>query len=70
MNAVIGDMNVSTGGVLRIGKSVQELLNIKPGDRIVMLQDSETLKITFQIQRGYKIIALLEGAELVIVEKD
>jgi bifunctional DNA-binding transcriptional regulator/antitoxin component of YhaV-PrlF toxin-antitoxin module len=67
MKAVIAGMNVSTGGVLRIAKSIKEMFDIKPGDKIIMIQDTENGKITLQFQRGNKVVALLDGAELVKV---
>jgi hypothetical protein len=65
MKAVVGDLHVSTGGVLRLGKSVQGFFGIKPGDRIILLQDTENSKMTLQLQRGSKVLMLLDGAELI-----
>jgi hypothetical protein len=65
VKAVVGDMSVSTGGVLRLGKSIQDLFGIKAGDRIILLQDTENSKMTLQLQRGSKVIMLLDGAELI-----
>lgn len=68
MKAVIADMTVSTGGVLRLNKSLMHNYDIHPGDRIIMLQDTENSKITLQIQREAKILLRLEGAELIQIE--
>lgn len=65
MKAVVGDMCVSTGGILRLGKSIQGFFGIKPGDRIILLQDTENSRMTLQLQRGSKVIMLLDGAELI-----
>lgn len=61
-------MTVSTGGVLRLNKSIMHDFDIRSGDRIVMMQDTENSKITLQVQRGTKILLRLEGAELIQVE--
>ena len=65
MKAVVGDMTVSTGGVLRLNKSLVERMGIKPGDRVIVMQDTENSKITIQIQRGNKVVFLLDDAEVV-----
>lgn len=64
MKVVIGDMSISTGGVLRLNKSLAERMGIRPGDRVIVMQDTETSKISLQIQRGDKVIFLLNDAVL------
>jgi len=65
MKVVIGDMTISTGGVLRLNKYLVEKMNVKPGDRVIIMQDTETSQITIQIQRENKVIFLLNDAEAV-----
>ncbi len=62
MKAVIGDMTISNGGILRLNKSLVESMEIKPGDRLIILQDTENSKVSLQIQRGNAIIFLLDDA--------
>lgn len=70
LKVVIADMTVSTGGVLRLNKCIMEDYNIQAGDRIVMMQDVNDSSITLQIQRGTKILARIEGAMPIQLEKD
>ncbi len=63
MKAVIADMTVSTGGILRLNKFLMDAYSICPGDRIIILQDSGNSKISFRVQRGTKILFALDGAE-------
>ena len=56
-------MSVSTGGVIRLTKHMLEEYNIRPGDKIVMLQDTETSTMTLQVQRGNKIVLILDDAK-------
>lgn len=65
MKVVIGDMTISSGGVLRLNKSLVERMGIKPGDRVIVMQDTENSRIAIQIQRGDKVIFLLNDAEVV-----
>ena len=65
MKAVIGDMTISTGGVLRLNKNLVERMGIRPGDRVIIMQDVENPRITIQIQRGDEVIFLLNDAEVV-----
>ena len=65
MKAVVGDMCISSGGVLRLGKAIRELFGIKPGDHLIIFQDTENSKMSLQLQRGNRVIAVLDGAELI-----
>jgi len=69
LKVVIADMTVSTGGVLRLNKCIMEDYNIQPGDRIVMMQDVNDSSITLQIQRGTEILARIEGAVPIHIQK-
>ena len=63
MKAVLADMTVSTGGMLRLNKFLMDEFSICPGDRIIVLQDPESSKVSFRVQRGTKILLALDGAE-------
>ena len=65
MKVVIGDMSISNGGALRLNKRLVERMGIKRGDRLIVMQDTENCRITIQIQRGDKVIFLLNDAEVV-----
>ena len=65
MKAVIGDMTISTGGTLRLNKGLMERMRMKPGDRLIILQDIESTKITIQVQRESKVIFRLNEAEII-----
>ena len=68
MKAVIGDMTISSGGILRLNKSLVKCMNVKPGDRLIVLQDTEDSKISIQIQRENDVILLLSDADVTIPE--
>ena len=63
LKAVIANMSVSTGGVIRLNKYMLNKYNILPGDRIVLLQDTETSALTLQVQRENKVVLFLDTAE-------
>lgn len=65
MKVIIGNMTISTGGVLRLNKNLMERMGTRRGDRVIIMQDAENSKITIQIQRGGKVIFLLNNAEAV-----
>ena len=66
----MADMAVSSGGSLRLSKTLMEKTGVKPGDRLIIMQDTENPKITLQIQRGNKVILRLNNAELINVENN
>lgn len=69
MKAVIGDMTISNGGVLRLNKSLVESLGVKPGDRLIIMRDTGSSKITIQLQRGNEVILRLSDCEIVRPQK-
>lgn len=65
MKVVIGDLTISSGGVLRLNKKLMERMEVRRGDRIIIMQDTENSKITIQIQRGDEVVFLLNNAKVV-----
>ena len=64
LNVIIGDMTISSGGVLRLNKSLVERMDIRPGDRLIIMQNTDDSTVTFQIQRGNDVIFLLSNGEV------
>nr|MDO8132927.1 hypothetical protein [Candidatus Njordarchaeum guaymaensis] len=69
MKAVIGDMTISNGGILRLNESLVESLGVEPRDRLIIMQDTENSKITIQLQRGNEVILRLSDCEIVRPQK-
>ena len=65
MKAVIGDMTISNGGILRLNKSLVESMDVQSGDLLIVLRDTEDAKITIQIQRGNTVFLMLSNAEVI-----
>ena len=64
MIAVMADISVSSGGILRLSKRLIERIGVKSGDRLVVLKENPSKKIIIQFQRDDDVIFRLEGAEV------
>ena len=64
MIAVMADISVSSGGILRLSKRLIERVGVKAGDRLVVLKENPSNKIIIQFQRDDNVIFRLEGEEV------
>jgi hypothetical protein len=64
MIAVISDISVSSGGVLRLSKKLMERIGVKSGDRLVIMKDNPGDKVIIQFQRNDNVIFRLEGGKV------
>ena len=64
MIAVMADISVSSGGILRLSKRLIERIGVKSGDRLVVLKENPSNKIIIQFQRDDNVIFRLEGEEV------
>ncbi len=65
MKVVLANITISTGGVLRLNKDLMNQVGIQPGDKIVVMKESERPEITIQFQRNDDIILRLSDAKIV-----
>ena len=65
MKVVLANITISTGGVLRLNKDLMNQVGIQPGDKIVVMKESERPEVTIQFQRNDDIILRLSDAKIV-----
>ena len=58
-------MTISNGGILRLNKSLIKNIGVKPGDRLIIMQDDESLKLTIQILRENEVILRLSECDII-----
>ena len=61
IHAVVADVSVSSGGIIRLSKRLVEKIGVKPGDRLVILKENPSDQIIIQFQREDKVIFRLSG---------
>ena len=59
MVALLAVMSVSTEGVIRLSKSLTEMLGVKSGDKLVVMEEND--KIVIQFQRHDKVFFCFKG---------
>lgn len=63
MKAVLANITVSTGGVLRLSKDLMNHVGIHPGDKLVVMREDDS--VTIQFQRNDDILLRLADAKIV-----
>ena len=63
MKAVIANITISTGGVMRLSKDLMNHVGIHPGDKIVVMREDD--RVTIQFQRNDNIRLRLADAKIV-----
>ena len=63
MKAVIANITISTGGVLRLSKDLMNQVGIQPGDKLVVMREDD--RVTIQFQRNDDILLRLADAQIV-----